>query len=84
MFPANCFGQRTFCNLPGFCLCVTQGHINGIPNETRTHSCRFFESNWVPYSHRLVPYPSKKKSSKLLNVSDESSKVEIHTCVRTK
>ena len=24
-----------------FCLNVAQGHINGAPNETRTHSCWF-------------------------------------------
>ena len=23
------------------CLDVAQGHINGAPNETRTHSCKF-------------------------------------------
>ena len=24
-----------------FCLDVTQGQMNGAPNETQTHSCRF-------------------------------------------
>ena len=24
-----------------FCIHVAQGHINGAPNETLTHSCRF-------------------------------------------
>ena len=23
------------------CLDVAQGQMNGVPNETRTHSCRF-------------------------------------------
>ena len=44
-----------------FCQCtyVTLGHINGAPNETRTHSCRFvseFGSYWVPHLYGLVLY----------------------------
>ena len=32
MFPACYFRQRTY---------VAQGHMNGVPNETHTHLCRF-------------------------------------------
>ena len=34
MFPACCFRQRIFSNF------AWMGHMNGAPNETRTHSCR--------------------------------------------
>ena len=32
MFPACCFPPTAY---------VAQGHVNGAPNETRTHSCMF-------------------------------------------
>ena len=49
MFPACCFRQRT---------CVAQGLLNGVLNETCTHSCfqykytgnkSEFKSHWVPH-----------------------------------
>ena len=32
MFPACCFCQRIY---------VAQGHMNGAPNETQSHLCKF-------------------------------------------
>ena len=51
MFPASCFRQRTYvsymCMLPACCLrqrtYVAQGLVNGVLNETWTHSCLQFD-----------------------------------------
>ena len=51
MFPACSFHQRTY---------VAQGYVNGILNETRTHSCLLVEwfsgFVWV-YIEVAPPFP---------------------------
>ena len=34
-----------------FCLDVAQGRMNGAPNGTRTHSCRFANLAYRPLHH---------------------------------
>ena len=37
------------------CFNVAQGQINGAPNETRTHSCRFARPACKPLHHQRCP-----------------------------
>ena len=37
------------------CFDVAQGRMNGAPNETRTHSCRFARQACQPLHHQKCP-----------------------------
>ena len=69
MFPACCFRQRTY---------VAKGYVNGVPNETQTHLCRFIRrfvqvllwglysghcGMWDFFSSNLLPFPERVFSS---------------------
>ena len=46
-----------------FCLDLAQGHMKGIPNETRTHSCRFASRDCLPLHHqRRLKLGSEEKN----------------------
>ena len=46
-FPTGYFRQRTY---------IAQGHMNGAPNETRTHSFRFVSRMFFQVLHKLETY----------------------------
>ena len=39
-----------------FCLDVAHDHVNGAPNETRTHSGRFANNYTTSYNHLTIEY----------------------------
>ena len=52
---------------------LTQGQMNGAPNETRTHSCRFASLTCKPLHHQRCP-----KGGDLVVDFDDSYEADYH------
>ena len=52
---ANRYTTKGVLIYKALCFDVAQGRMNGVPNETRTHSCRFASLACKPLHHQRCP-----------------------------